>query len=41
MNDPILQAPRTLLTPHMAWQTAETFQRAARMSVENIGILQR
>jgi phosphoglycerate dehydrogenase-like enzyme len=36
MNDPILQAPRTLLTPHMAWQTAETFQRAARMSVENI-----
>jgi phosphoglycerate dehydrogenase-like enzyme len=36
MNDPILQAPRTLLTPHMAWQTAETFQRAARMSMENI-----
>ena len=36
MNDPILDAPRTLLTPHIAWQTAETFQRAARMSVENI-----
>ena len=36
MNDPILDAPRTLLTPHMGWQTAETFQRAARMSVDNI-----
>ena len=36
MNDPILEAPRTLLTPHMAWQTAETFRRAARVSVDNI-----
>ena len=36
MNDPIFEAPRTLLTPHMAWQTAETFQRATRMSVDNI-----
>lgn len=36
INDPILEAPRTLLTPHMGWQTAETFQRAARMSVDNI-----
>ena len=36
MNDPMLDAPRTVLTPHMAWQTRETFRRAATMSVENI-----
>jgi phosphoglycerate dehydrogenase-like enzyme len=36
MTDPILDAPRTVLTPHMAWQTRETFQRAATISVENI-----
>jgi phosphoglycerate dehydrogenase-like enzyme len=36
MSDPILDAPRTVLTPHMAWQTGETFRRAASMSVENI-----
>ena len=36
MNDPMLDAPRTVLTPHMAWQTSETFRRAASMSVENI-----
>ena len=36
MTDPILDAPRTVLTPHMAWQTRETFRRAATMSVENI-----
>jgi phosphoglycerate dehydrogenase-like enzyme len=36
MSDPILDAPRTVLTPHMAWQTRETFHRAAGMSVENI-----
>jgi len=36
MTDPILEAPRTVLTPHMAWQTRETFQRAATISVENI-----
>jgi phosphoglycerate dehydrogenase-like enzyme len=36
MNDPILEAPRTVLTPHMAWQTTETFRRAAAMSIENI-----
>jgi phosphoglycerate dehydrogenase-like enzyme len=36
MNDPMLDAPRTVLTPHMAWQTRETFHRAATMSVENI-----
>jgi len=36
MTDPMLEAPRTLLTPHMAWQTQETFRRAAAMSVENI-----
>lgn len=36
MTDPMLDAPRTLLTPHMAWQTEETFRRAAAMSVENI-----
>lgn len=36
MNDPILDAPRTVLTPHMGWQTRETFQRTARMAVDNI-----
>jgi phosphoglycerate dehydrogenase-like enzyme len=36
MNDPMLDAPRTVLTPQMAWQTRETFRRAATMSVENI-----
>jgi phosphoglycerate dehydrogenase-like enzyme len=36
MTDPMLDAPRTVLTPHMAWQTRETFRRAAAMSVDNI-----
>jgi len=36
MTDPILAAPRTVLTPHMAWQTSETFRRAATMSIDNI-----
>jgi D-3-phosphoglycerate dehydrogenase / 2-oxoglutarate reductase len=36
MTDLILDAPRTVLTPHMAWQTRETFQRAATMAVDNI-----
>jgi D-3-phosphoglycerate dehydrogenase / 2-oxoglutarate reductase len=36
MSDPMLDAPRTVLTPHMAWQTSETFRRAATMSVDNI-----
>ena len=36
MTDPMLDAPRTVLTPHMAWQTSETFRLAATMSVENI-----
>ena len=36
MTDPMLDAPRTVLTPHMAWQTRETFRRAVTMSVENI-----
>jgi len=36
MTDPILDTPRIVLTPHMAWQTRETFQRAATMAVDNI-----
>ncbi len=36
MNDPILDAPRTVLTPHMGWQTKETFQRSGRMAVDNL-----
>ena len=36
MTDPMLAAPRTVLTPHMAWQTSETFRRAAAVSLENI-----
>jgi phosphoglycerate dehydrogenase-like enzyme len=36
MTDPILEAPRTVLTLHMGWQTGETFRRATAMSVDNI-----
>jgi phosphoglycerate dehydrogenase-like enzyme len=36
MNDPILDAPRTLLTPHVAWRTAESYQRFARAVVDNV-----
>ncbi len=36
MNDPILDAPRTVLTPHMGWQTIETFQRSGQMAVDNL-----
>ena len=35
-NDPILDAPNTVLTPHQAWQTTESYQRSARMAVDNI-----
>ena len=35
-NDPILDAPNTVLTPHLAWQTKESYQRSARMAVDNI-----
>jgi len=35
-RDPILDAPNTVLTPHLAWQTAESYQRSARMAVNNI-----
>jgi phosphoglycerate dehydrogenase-like enzyme len=36
MNDPILDAPRTVLTPHVAWRTAESYQRFARAVVDNV-----
>ena len=36
MNDPILEAPRTVLTPHVAWRTAESYQRFARAVVDNV-----
>ena len=36
MTDPMLDAPRTVLTPRMAWQTRETFHPADTVSVENI-----
>ncbi len=35
-NDPILDAPHTVLTPHVAWNTVESYQRAARVTVDNI-----
>ena len=35
-RDPILDAPNTVLTPHLAWQTKESYQRSARMAVDNI-----
>ena len=36
MRDPILDAPRTLLTTHVAWRTAESYQRFARAVVDNV-----
>ena len=36
MHDPILDAPRTILTPHVAWRTAESYQRFARAVVDNV-----
>lgn len=36
IRDPILDAPNTVLTPHLAWQTREAYQRSARMAVDNI-----
>jgi D-3-phosphoglycerate dehydrogenase / 2-oxoglutarate reductase len=36
MNDPILDSPRTVLTPHVAWRTAESYQRFARAVVDNV-----
>lgn len=35
-NDPILDAPNTVLTPHLAWKTRESYQRSARKTVDNI-----
>lgn len=35
-DDPILDAPNTVLTPHLAWQTTESYNRAARVTVDNI-----
>jgi phosphoglycerate dehydrogenase-like enzyme len=36
MHDPILDAPRTVLTPHVAWRTVESCQRFARALVDNV-----
>ena len=36
MHDPILDAPRTMLTPHVAWRTDESYQRFARAVVDNV-----
>jgi phosphoglycerate dehydrogenase-like enzyme len=36
MHDPILDAPRTVLTPHIAWRTAESYQRFAHAVVDNV-----
>jgi phosphoglycerate dehydrogenase-like enzyme len=36
MADPILGAPNTVLTPHLAWQTREAYKRAAALVVDNI-----
>ncbi|HZD40621.1 MAG TPA: NAD(P)-dependent oxidoreductase [Terriglobales bacterium] len=35
-RDPIFDAPNTVLTPHLAWQTTESYQRSARIAVDNI-----
>jgi phosphoglycerate dehydrogenase-like enzyme len=36
MNDPILDAPNTVLTPHIAWQTVESYKRSACLVTDNI-----
>jgi glycerate dehydrogenase len=36
MNDPIFTAPNTVLTPHVAWQTEESYKRSAATIVDNI-----
>lgn len=36
MSDPILDAPNTVLTPHLAWQTKESYKRSAATTVDNI-----
>ncbi|MGH7930869.1 MAG: NAD(P)-dependent oxidoreductase [Candidatus Binatia bacterium] len=36
MDDPILDAPGTVLTPHLAWQTRDAYQRAAALVTDNI-----
>ena len=35
-DDPIFAAPNTVLTPHIAWQTVESYKRAAALVVDNI-----
>jgi phosphoglycerate dehydrogenase-like enzyme len=35
-DDPIFDAPNTVLTPHIAWQTVESYKRAAGLVVDNI-----
>ena len=36
VDDPIFGAPNTVLTPHVAWQTAESCKRSATAVVNNI-----
>jgi hypothetical protein len=36
-NDPLLSLPRTLLTPHIGFQTAEALAELARVTTRNIG----
>ena len=35
-DDPIFAAPNTVLTPHIAWQTVESYKRAVALVVDNI-----
>ncbi|OGQ83169.1 MAG: hypothetical protein A3G40_15460 [Deltaproteobacteria bacterium RIFCSPLOWO2_12_FULL_57_22] len=35
-DDPILEAPNTVLTPHLAWQTRESYNRSAKVVVDSI-----
>jgi phosphoglycerate dehydrogenase-like enzyme len=36
MSDPLLNAPRTILTPHVAWRTAESYQRLTSAVVADV-----
>jgi phosphoglycerate dehydrogenase-like enzyme len=35
-DDPLFGAPNTVLTPHIAWQTKESYKRSAALVVDNI-----
>ena len=37
-DNPLLQAPRTVITPHIAWASVEARQRLMAVAVENVSV---